>query len=80
MVHMHPGNSFPQICVVSEIHSVEICDNAQDYRQRVDVSNQLCLLMSKWSLSQRGILAAISRTAIPSAAIVAAPLLNSGGP
>jgi hypothetical protein len=32
MEAMQPGNSFPQICVVSEIHFVEVVEKPQDYR------------------------------------------------
>jgi len=39
MENMPPGNSFPQICVVSVTHSVEIEDIAQDYGTCGDKSN-----------------------------------------
>ena len=32
MVHMQPGNSFPQICVVSESMLQIVVNIAQDYR------------------------------------------------
>jgi hypothetical protein len=46
MEHMLPGNSFPQICVVSVNNYVEMRNNAQDYGTRVHNSNHICLLMS----------------------------------
>jgi hypothetical protein len=39
MQNMPPGNSFPQICVVSESHSVETVEMVQDYGNSVDLSN-----------------------------------------
>jgi len=39
MENMLPGNSFPQICVVSVNNSVEILGIDQDYDGRGDLSN-----------------------------------------
>ena len=39
MENMRPGNSFPQICVVSVNKSVENNRLGQDYRRSMDVSN-----------------------------------------
>jgi hypothetical protein len=46
MGNMLPGNSFPQICVVSVNESVENLFFTQDYKWRVDISNLFCLLIS----------------------------------
>jgi len=46
MDYMRPGNSFPQICVVSVTHSLEVFNIAQDYGSRVDISNHASLLIS----------------------------------
>src|ERR1039458_816654 len=45
MENMLPGNSFPQICVVSVNQSVEIAYVTQEYRRSVDVSNHNGLLI-----------------------------------
>jgi hypothetical protein len=45
-----PGNSFPQICVVSVNHSVEISEFTQDYGDSVEISNAVPLLKSKQEL------------------------------
>jgi hypothetical protein len=39
MENMLPGNSFPQICVVSVNHSVENVESTQDYGRSMDKSN-----------------------------------------
>jgi hypothetical protein len=41
MENMRPGNSFPQICVVSVNKSVENGEITQDYRRSVTLSNLL---------------------------------------
>jgi hypothetical protein len=46
MEHMLPGNSFPQICVVSVKHSVENYRIQQDDVRTMAVSNQIYLLKS----------------------------------
>ncbi len=46
MENMLPGNSFPQICVVSVNHSVENSLFEQDYLRSVHLSNRFCLPFS----------------------------------
>jgi hypothetical protein len=46
MGYMLPGNSFPQICVVSVTHSLSVSAIAQDYGSSVDISNHASLLIS----------------------------------
>jgi hypothetical protein len=48
MENMLPGNSFPQICVVSVNKCVEIEHMAQEYRRSIAISNQRILLISYW--------------------------------
>jgi hypothetical protein len=43
MENMPPENSFPQICVVSVNHSVEIKSLTQEYLRSVALSNDICL-------------------------------------
>jgi hypothetical protein len=43
MENMPPGNSFPQICVVSVNKIVVIGGNTQEYLRVVAFSNQTCL-------------------------------------
>ena len=47
MENMLPGNSFPQICVVSERKYVEIVDLSQEYVRSGVLSNLDCLLITK---------------------------------
>ena len=42
MVNILPGNSFPQICVVSVNKYVEMSKTAQDYGVCVRNSNHMC--------------------------------------
>jgi hypothetical protein len=44
--NMPPGNSFPQICVVSGNRMVENGSDAQGYLRVVALSNPICLLIS----------------------------------
>ena len=46
MENMLPGNSFPQICVVSVNKFVEIAHLAQEYRRSIAISNLPILLIS----------------------------------
>jgi hypothetical protein len=46
MKNILPGNSFPQICVVSVNDSLDVVESAQDYGSSVDESNVLSLLIS----------------------------------
>ena len=46
MGNMLPGNSFPQICVVSGNESVENKEYTQDYGRTMDISNLVCLPIS----------------------------------
>jgi hypothetical protein len=69
MNFMQPGNSFPQICVVSESIMQKVVNFAQDYIVRMDVSNHPYLLMSKGARSVERRPAAISGAAIILAAI-----------
>jgi hypothetical protein len=48
MENMLPGNSFPQICVVSVNKFVEIAHLAQEYRRSIAISNLPILLISYW--------------------------------
>jgi hypothetical protein len=48
MENMPPGNSFPQICVVSVNKCVEIGHLAQEYRRSIAISNLPILLISYW--------------------------------
>ncbi len=77
MVHMQPGNSFPQICVVSEIHSAEVLHKPQDYRYLVDLSNQSCLLMSNGSRMDIQIAPPLAIASVISAAIILAALIRA---
>jgi ABC-type enterobactin transport system permease subunit len=70
MENMPPGNSFPQICVVSVTHSVEIADIAQDYGYCVEKSNLFCLLISNGLRAAIRPLAAIPLATICLAAII----------
>jgi hypothetical protein len=69
MGNMLPGNSFPQICVVSVCKFLNILDFRQDYGRRVDISNLSCLLISNRLRIVCGGLAAIPLAAIPLTAI-----------
>jgi len=51
MENMRPGNSFPQICVVSVNKSVEKGRVAQDYRRSVALSNLHCWHISNLPLA-----------------------------
>ena len=62
MENMLPGNSFPQICVVSVNNIVENEKFPQDYRRSVEVSNLRCLLISNYLRTAHGTPASISRT------------------
>jgi hypothetical protein len=46
MENMPPGNSFPQICVVSVNKIVVIGGNPQEYLRVVAFSNHMCLLFN----------------------------------
>ncbi len=74
MENMLPGNSFPQICVVSVDTIVENEVTSQDYLTSIDISNHLCLLISNVSLLGHGGDAAIALTAFHATLID-----NSGG-
>ena len=74
MGNMLPGNSFPQICVVSVNTIVENEVLSQDYRMRVAISNLQCLLISKPTRTQLP-----KPMSIASAAVLMAPVGNAGG-
>jgi len=44
MENMPPENSFPQICVVSEIESLRIVEIRQEYEGSVDMHARFCCL------------------------------------
>ena len=44
MENMPPENSFPQICVVSEIESLRIVEIWQEYEGSVDMHARFCCL------------------------------------
>ncbi len=51
--NMPPGNSFPQICVVS-VHKIVVTGgNTQEYLRVVAISNQSCLLVCQYSPTWR---------------------------
>jgi hypothetical protein len=58
MQNMLPGNSFPQICVVSVTHILSYQRFAQDYGRSMDLSNTLCGLIGSgpralcWNLAE----------------------------
>ena len=69
MGNMLPGNSFPQICVVSVNHPVGIVPFEQDYGRSVDLSNLISLLISNGRRAEGRSMAALTLAALALAAI-----------
>ena len=74
MENMLPGNSFPQICVVSVNNIVENEVLSQDYGRSVDISNPPCLLISNPTRTPLP-----NSVAIAPPAVLMAPVGNAGG-
>ena len=74
MENMLPGNSFPQICVVSVNEFVENWESIQDYIRSVDTSNLAYLLTSNAPPVDGG-----SPMEIAPTALLIAPILDARG-
>ena len=76
MENMLPGNSFPQICVVSVIESVGNKETMQGYKGSVGQGNMIYLLKSK-QLPMSGLFSSIVHGAFRLTALCLTAIANS---